>query len=284
VGDYSGGPPPIPPPPSSDLPVDGDRLPRRGLGDILSAALQIYRKNAAQLLLIVAVVTIPLSILSYLLADVVFAANSKTVTIGNQSVKVTEPRSFFVFLLALLVTLAIGVIITAILQAAILRAAAQATIGDPVDVEASYRWGFARFGAVLLVSILVGLAVGIGFLLLIIPGIILLVMFSVAIPVVVVENRRGTDAMRRSWELVSNHFWHVLGVILVAAILAGIVSGLVSAIGGNNGLLRAIFQAIAQIITAPFTALVSVLLYLDLRARRENLTASGLRAELATNR
>jgi TRAP-type C4-dicarboxylate transport system permease large subunit len=126
--------------------------------------------------------------------------------------------------------------------------------------------------------------VGIGFLLLIIPGIILLVMFSVAIPVVVVENRRGTDAMRRSWELVSNHFWHVLGVILVAAILAGIVSGLVSAIGGSNGLLRAIFQAIAQIITAPFTALVSVLLYLDLRARRENLTASGLRAELATNR
>lgn len=281
--DYSGGPPPIPPPPSN-LPVDGDRLPQRSLGDILSAALQIYRKNAAQLLLIVAVVTIPLSILSYLLADVVFAADSKTVTIGNQSIKVTEPRSFFVFLLALLVSLAIGVIITAILQAAILRAAAQATIGDPVDVEASYRWGLARFGSVLLVSILVGLAVGIGFLLLIIPGIILLVMFSVSVPAVVVENRRGTDAMRRSWELVSHHFWHVLGVILVAAILAGIVSGLVSAIGGSNGLLRAIFQAIAQIITAPFTALVSILLYLDLRARRENLTASALRAELATNR
>ena len=41
-----------------------------------------------------------------------------------------------------------------------------------------------------------------------------------------------------------------------------------------------IFQAIAQIITAPFTALVTVLLYLDLRARRRSLSADGLRAEL----
>lgn len=283
--DYSGGPPPIPPPPpSSDLPVAGDRLPRRGLGDILSAAFQIYTKNAAQLLLIVAVVAIPLSILSYLLADVVFAANTKTVTIGNQSVKVTEPRSFFLFLLALLVSLAIGVIITAVLQAALLRAAAQATIGDPLDVQASYRWGLARFGSVLLVAILVGLAVGIGFILLIIPGIILLVMFAVSVPVVVVENRRGTDAMRRSWDLVSHHFWHVLGVIVVAAIIAGIVSGIVSAIGGSNGALRAVFSTLAQIITAPFSALVSILLYLDLRARKEDLTASTLRAELATGR
>jgi hypothetical protein len=264
------------------MPVDGDRLPQRGLGDILSAAFQIYQKNAARLLLIVAIVVVPLSILSYLLADVVFAPNTKTVTIGNQTIDVTEGRSFFIFLLALLVVVAISVITTAILQAAILRAAAQGTIGDPIDVEASYRWGLRRFASILLVAILVGLAVAVGFLLLIIPGIILLVMFSVSVPTVVVEGRRGTQAMRRSWELVSGHFWHVLGVIVVAAIITGIVSGLVSAIGGSNGVLRAIFGAIAQIITAPFSALVSVLLYLDLRSRRENLTASMLRSELGT--
>src|SRR5439155_19556398 len=134
----------------------------------------------------------------------------------------------------------------------------------------------------LLVSILVGLAVGIGFLLLIIPGIILLGFFAVSVPAVVVENRRGTDAMRRSWDLVSSNFWHVLGVIVVAAILTGIVSGIVSAIGGSNSVLRLIFGAIGQIITAPYSALVTVLLYLDLRARKEAMTASALRADLAT--
>jgi hypothetical protein len=44
---------------------------------------------------------------------------------------------------------------------------------------------------------------------------------------------------------------------------------------------RWIFSAIGSIITAPFTALVSVLLYLDLRSRSEALTADALRAELA---
>jgi hypothetical protein len=46
-------------------------------------------------------------------------------------------------------------------------------------------------------------------------------------------------------------------------------------------LLRWIFSAIGSIITAPFTSLVSVLLYLDLRSRSEALTADTLRSELA---
>jgi hypothetical protein len=119
--------------------------------------------------------------------------------------------------------------------------------------------------------------------LLVIPGIIFLVFFAVSVPALVIENRRGTQAMRRSWNLVSGHFWHALGVILVAAIIAGIVSGIIRAIGGSNWVAGWIFGAIGQIITSPFTALVSVILYLDLRARKEALTADTLRAELASN-
>ncbi len=186
-------------------------------------------------------------------------------------------------ILVILIGAAIGVIIWAILQAAMLRGAAQATIGDPVDVEASYRWGLNRFGSVLLVAFLVGIVVGVGFILLVIPGIIFLVFLSVSEPALIVENRRGTDAMSRSWNLVRGHFWHALVVILVAAIITGIVQGILTAIGGDNWFVRWIFTAIAQIITAPFTALVTVLLYLDLRARKEALTAERLRTELASS-
>ncbi len=89
--------------------------------------------------------------------------------------------------------------------------------------------------------------------------------------------------MSRSWNLVRGHFWHALVVILVAAIITGIVQGILTAIGGDNWFVRWIFTAIAQIITAPFTALVTVLLYLDLRARKEALTAERLRTELASS-
>jgi hypothetical protein len=279
MSDIPGGtppPPPPPPPPMMGGPQGG--MAPKTLGEILSAAFNIYKANASSLLLIVAIVVVPLSFLSALFSGVVFAGTEREV-IGTGLV-VTE-RSFGVFLAGALITALISVIIYAVLQAAILRAAAQATIGDPVDPEESYRFGFKRLGSVILVSLLVGLAVAGGFILLVIPGLIFLVFLSVSVPVLIVENRRGTAAMSRSWNLVKGHFWHAVGVIIVAGLITGVVAGIIGSIGGNAWVIRWIFTAIGTVLTAPFSALVSVLLYLDLRARSEALSADTLRAELA---
>jgi uncharacterized membrane protein len=72
---------------------------------------------------------------------------------------------------------------------------------DP-SLEQSYRFGFHRFWSVLLVSVLVGLATVAGLILFIIPGIYIGVRLCVSIEALVVEGRRGTQAMGRSWELV----------------------------------------------------------------------------------
>ena len=282
MSDVPGGPTPPPPPPPPPPMMGGPQggIPPKTLGEILSAAFNIYKANASKLLLIVAVVVVPLSFIGALFSGVVFAGTKHTVLLFDRPVQVID-RSFGLVLAGALVTAVISVIITAMLQAAILRAAAQATIGDPVDAEESYRFGFKRLGSVILVSVLVGLAVVGGFILLIIPGIIFLVLFSVSIPVLIVENRRGREAMSRSWNLAKGHFWHAFGVIIVAGLITGAISGIIGAIGGSEWVIRWIFSAIAQILTAPFTALVSVLLYLDLRSRSEALTADALRAELA---
>jgi hypothetical protein len=280
MSDVPGGPTPPPPPPPPLMGGPQGGIPPKTLGEILSAAFNIYKANASKLLLIVAVVVVPLSFISALFSGVIFEGSKHTVLIFDRPVEVID-RSFGFFLAGALVTAVISVIITAMLQAAILRAAAQATIGDPVDPEESYRFGFKRLGSVILVSLLVGLAVLGGLILLIIPGLIFGVLLCVSVPVLIVENRRGGAALSRSWNLVKGHFWHALGVIFVAGIIVGIVSGIIGAIGGSEWIVRWIFSAIAQILTAPFTALVSVLLYLDLRARSEALSASTLRAELA---
>ena len=282
MSDIPGGPtPPPPPPPMMSGPQGG--IPPKRLGEILSAAFNIYKANASQLILIVAVVVVPLSLVSAVFSGVVFAPDKVRVTnAGGVVVFDYAGRGLGVALLAGAIGALIAVLISAVLQAAILRAAAQATIGDPVDVEASYRYGLKRLWSVILVSILVGLVVAVGFILLVIPGIIFLVFLSVAIPVLIVEGRRGTEAMGRSWNLVKGNFWHAFGVIVVAALIVGIISGVIGAIGGDNWAVRWIFTAIAQILTVPFASLVSVLLYLDLRARSESLSADTLRQELAS--
>lgn len=285
MSDVPGGPtpPPLPPPPPPPPPMMGGPqggIPPKTLGEILSAAFNIYRANASKLLLIVAIVVVPLSFISTLFSSLVFAGTARTEDVLGTRIEVTE-RSFGLFLAGALVTLAISVIISAVLQAAILRAAAQATIGDPVDPEESYRFGFKRLGSVILVSLLVGLAVAGGFILLIVPGIVFFVFLSVSVPVLIVENRRGTAAMGRSWNLVKGRFWHAFGVVLVLAIISGVISGIIGAIGGDQWVVRWIFTSIGAIITAPFSALVYVLLYLDLRSRSEAISADTLRAELA---
>jgi ABC-type phosphate transport system permease subunit len=121
-------------------------------------------------------------------------------------------------------------------------------------VEQSYRFGFHRLGSVLLVSVLVGLAIIGGLILFIIPGIYIAVRLAVCIEALVVEGRRGTEAMRRSLGLVGGHWWHAFATLLVAAV--------------------------ATVITLPYGVLVGVLLYLDLRARKERLTMDTLRADL----
>lgn len=282
MSDVPGGPtPPPPPPPMMGGPQGG--IPPKTLGEILSAAFSIYKANASKLVLVIALVVVPLSLIGALFFGVVFAPERIEVgSTGSGVVVDYAGRSWGANLLVGSIGALIAIIISAILQAAILRAAAQATIGDPVDVEASYRYGFKRLGSVILLSLLVGLIVAVGFILLIVPGIIFLVFLSASIPVLIVENRRGTEAMSRSWNLVKGHFWHALVVILVAALIVGVVSGIIGAIGGDNWFVRWIFTSIAQIVTAPFAALVSVILYLDLRARSETLTAETLRRELAS--
>lgn len=282
MSDIPGGPtPPPPPPPMMSGPQGG--IPPKTLGEILSAAFNIYKANASQLILIVAVVVVPLSLVSAVFSGVLFAPDKVRVTnTGGVVVFDYAGRGLGVFLLVGAIGALIAILISAVLQAAILRAAAQATIGDPVDVEASYRYGWKRLWSVILVSILVGLVVAVGFILLVIPGIIFLVFLSVSIPVLIVEGRRGTQAMGRSWNLVKGNFWHAFAVVVVAALIVGIISSIIGAIGGDNWAVRWIFTAIAQILTVPFASLVSVLLYLDLRARSESLSADTLRQELAS--
>jgi hypothetical protein len=285
MDDSGGFAPPPPPPPSAG---GGGNIPQRGIGDILSVAFEVYKANAAKLIVIVAIVVVPLSFISHFLTGVVFkptVEKTQAIVINGTTISggtTVTTRSFGTFVIGSLIAAAIAVIISAVLQAALTRGAALAAVGDPVDTEASYQYGFKKFGSVLLISILVGLVVGIGFILLIIPGIIFLTMLAVAIPALIVEDQRGTAAMSRSWNLVKGHFWHVLGTIVVAALITGVVGAILGLLGGTNWFLQWIFGSIAQIITAPFAALVTVLLYVDLRVRNEQLTGERLRAELSS--
>jgi uncharacterized membrane protein len=250
-------------------------LPRpMGIGEILSTAFQLYQRHWRTLLAIAAVVVVPFTLVQYLLGDLVRTRGEVTRD------GVVETATWAVGIAGLVAALA-GVVMFLVLTGAITRAVAAEVAGEDPSVEQSYRFGFHRFWSVLLVSVLVGLATIGGLILFIIPGIYIGVRLAVSIEALVVEGRRGTQAMARSWELVGGHWWHAFGTLVVAGLLTGVVNALITAPFGNTSwFVQAIAAAVATVVTLPYGVLVGVLLYLDLRARKENLNLERLRADL----
>jgi hypothetical protein len=115
-------------------------------------------------------------------------------------------------------------------------------------------------------SILLGIGVTIGFILIIVPGLFLMTIWSVAAPALVVERHGVFAAFGRSRELVRGHGWQVFGVILVVIGLSIAVAIVVAIIASGLGTVGiAIAQWILDILLAPFTGLIGAVLYFSLR-------------------
>lgn len=123
-------------------------------------------------------------------------------------------------------------------------------------------------------GILRGIAVAIGFILLIVPGLILLTIWAVTSPAIVAEERGAIAAFGRSRELVRGQGWPVFGAILVAFLITIVVTAVALAIGAGIGLGAAIALGIAaSTLTAPIGALVSSVLFFDLGGSSVNPSA-----------
>lgn len=118
----------------------------------------------------------------------------------------------------------------------------------------------------LLAGLLVGLAVAVGFVLLIVPGLIALTFFAVVAPAIVLERRGVVEALGRSRELVKGNGWQVFGVIVAIFLLTIVVGAIVSAIGDAAGTAgRIVAEILISTATAPLAALAASVLYFELR-------------------
>jgi hypothetical protein len=122
------------------------------------------------------------------------------------------------------------------------------------------------FWPLLAVSILFGIAVGIGFVLLIVPGLILLVIWAVVAPVTVLERPGVFAAFGRSRDLVRGNGWNVFAVTLLVFLAVIVISALAVVVASSLGSLgRALVQWAVDAALAPITALSASVLYFALR-------------------
>jgi len=109
----------------------------------------------------------------------------------------------------------IGFVGTTLVQGALVEVVEDEHRGKaPRGLADLYRSSGSRLGAMLWASILMGVGVAFGLVLLIVPGVLLAIRWAVATPVVMLEGLSARAAMRRSSELVREHRGEVFRVLL----------------------------------------------------------------------
>ena len=80
-------------------------------------------------------------------------------------------------------------------------------------------------GTVFFIGLLSGLGILLGFVLFVVPGIILLVRWSMSVPYALAEDVSATDAMAASFDETRGAFWPLLGILLVCYAPLGLAIG-----------------------------------------------------------
>jgi hypothetical protein len=133
---------------------------------------------------------------------------------------------------------------------------------------------FDAFAPLFLAVLLAAAGIALGLVALVVPGIYLAVRWYFVPQAVFLQGARGAGALRRSSEAVQGFWWRTFGIVLVANLAAALpgIAVLVPfdavARAADRELWALVGTTLTEAITAPFVALISTLLWFDLRARR----------------
>jgi hypothetical protein len=145
--------------------------------------------------------------------------------------------------------------------------------GYRISLSQSVHAALGRWLPLIGLTICVGLAFGVGLLLLIVPGFILMTMLYVANPACVVERLGVFASMARSSELTKGYRWQIFGTWLLIAIASGVIAAVLKGVlglTGNTGLVMAGSLAWSGLAGA-FGAIFVVVAYYDLRVAKEGI-------------
>jgi len=147
------------------------------------------------------------------------------------------------------------------------------SIQNKTDVDDSYKAAMPLVLPFAWLALLEILAVMGGVVMLIVPGIWLIFVFSFVSYVFVLEQRRGIDALRQSKDYVRGYWWAVMGRILLLGIFVMMATILVQwltvpLLGKAAGNIASI---ILTLFTTPFTAIYGYNIYQNLKALKPEL-------------
>jgi predicted secreted protein len=233
------------------------------VGEIVSTAVRIYWTRFGVLLRLVAIFILPV--------EVVYA-----IVVNESSTSRTN-------VLSELLVVATGQLATA----ACLKAVSDEFLGHRSSWRTAMDFVWHRSAQVLVLAVIEVVLVGAGLLFFIVPGIYLLVALLLATPALLLENLQPLNALQRSRALTQGMWFRTAGCYLLASLFVFFVAliptllfihvtGSGTTTSGSDLVAADIASVVTSLLTTPFMATVVVLIYYDLRVRKEGLSIDEL--------
>jgi len=184
-----------------------------------------------------------------------------------------------------LAALFLTIVVSAVSQAATVMAVSEVHLDRPASVMDSFSRVKSQIPGVIGLSLLVGLCVGVAFVALIVPGVLLALMWSLAVPVKVLENKGATDSMSRSSELTKGDRGRIFVIWILFIVMSFGVSLLLqwpieiaAGVSSRAAMQRTapVWQVaslaatfISECLVGPLATISFALIYYDERVRKE---------------
>jgi hypothetical protein len=158
----------------------------------------------------------------------------------------------------------VAIVAAFVLQATLVKAVQDVRDGRAdLSIGETVRQALPYIAPVAGASILAGIAITIGLLLIIVPGLFLITIWAVIVPVIIIERSGALASFGRSRNLVRGHGWHVFGtlvlvyiIMLVVNIVLGVIFSALPHVLGDG-----LSSVISGTLISPFLAIVVTLVY-----------------------
>jgi len=254
------------------------------LGETLDASIKIVRARWRALATVMLVVGVPIQVATVVIALATMNGHKVGSTfLTPESTSSGHGGDYVAGGTAIIALMILGYLFGTV---ACYRLVADAYLGRETSAAASLRFAGERLGATLWLGIVLVAGIVAGFFAFILPGIWLAVTWSVAYPAMIVEGTGGLPALGRSTKLVQGRWWATCGRFVVAVVLVTVASAVVGSVllapFSDTSTAALVVEAISNLVVSlfatPFLAAVAMLVYFDLRVRKEGWTGDGVAA------
>ena len=236
------------------------------IGEILSQTFNLYSRNILQYL-------IPFLAAAILTGFVTIAVKSAIIIPAaplhptSQQLLTWFPTYLTASILSILLPGIISWIANAITTGITIKFTSDRLEKGQATLQTAFNLTLTKILPLLAVSIITGVSIALGFIVFVVPGVILAVMFSLVYPVIMLEGTSIMGSLSRSQALVRKRWLKTFALLLVVSIIVGIINGISVVITLPFGVVGPLIASILTALITPIFAIATTLYYYSMRAR-----------------